>query len=134
MLEQWLRSYRPEELFDADGTLRAELPRSRRAGTRRMGANPHANGGLLLRDLRMPRLSRVRRRGRRPGAVDAEDTGVLGKFLRDVIHLNQEPRNFRLFGPDETNSNRLDAVFEVTERQWTAARSPTTIISPRRAA
>ena len=120
-LEQWLRSYRAGELFDAGGRLRAELAALAPRGTRRMGANPQANGGLRLRDLRMPEFREYAVAVASPGAVDAEDTRVLGKFLRDVIRLNQEPRHFRLFGPDETNSNRLDAVFEVTERQWTAA-------------
>jgi xylulose-5-phosphate/fructose-6-phosphate phosphoketolase len=120
-LEQWLRSYRADELFDAGGRLRAELAALAPRGTRRMGANPQANGGLLLRDLRMPEFREYAVAVASPGAVDAEDTRVLGRFLRDVIRLNQEPRHFRLFGPDEINSNRLDAVFEVTERQWTAA-------------
>jgi xylulose-5-phosphate/fructose-6-phosphate phosphoketolase len=119
-LEQWMRSYRPEELFDSGGKLRAELAELAPRGERRMGANPQANGGLRLRDLHMPDFREYAVRVEAPGANEAEDTRVLGNFLRDVIRLNQRPRTFRLFGPDETNSNRLNAVFEVTDRQWTA--------------
>jgi xylulose-5-phosphate/fructose-6-phosphate phosphoketolase len=119
-LDEWLRSYRPEELFDGNGRLRAELAELAPRGPRRMGSNPRANGGTLLRDLRMPAFREYGVRIEAPGATDAEDTRVLGSFLRDVIKLNQSPRNFRLFGPDETNSNRLNAVFEATDRQWTA--------------
>ena len=119
-LEQWMRSYRPQELFDDGGRLRPELAALAPQGTRRMGANPHANGGLLLRELRLPEFREYAVAVSAPGAGDAEDTRVLGRFLRDVIRLNQVPRNFRLFGPDETLSNRLDAVFEATERQWLA--------------
>ena len=122
MLEQWMRSYRPEELFDAGGTLRPELAQLAPEGERRMGANPHANGGGLLRDLALPEFRRYAVEVPQPGAVDAEDTRVLGRFLRDVVRLNQQPRIFRLFGPDETVSNRLGAVFEATERQWLAER------------
>jgi xylulose-5-phosphate/fructose-6-phosphate phosphoketolase len=119
-LESWMRSYHAEELFDKEGRLRAELADLAPKGNRRMGANPHANGGLLLRDLRMPdfRLHAVRVTS--PGAVSAQDTFVLGQFLRDVTALNQEQRNFRVFGPDETLSNFLGAVFEVSGRQWDA--------------
>jgi xylulose-5-phosphate/fructose-6-phosphate phosphoketolase len=120
LLEEWMRSYRAEELFDRQGRLRAELAALAPRGARRMGANPHANGGALLRDLRMPNFREYAVPVAAPGASDAEDTRVLGTFLRDVIKLNQSPRTFRLFGPDETNSNRLNAVFEVTDRQWTA--------------
>ncbi|HTV53147.1 MAG TPA: phosphoketolase family protein [Steroidobacteraceae bacterium] len=123
-LEQWMRSYGPERLFDAAGKLRADLAALAPQGTRRMGANPQANGGALLRDLRMPDFREYAVAVPAPGAVDAEDTRVLGRFLRDVIKLNQSPRNFRLFGPDETDSNRLSAVFEVTERQWLAEMLP----------
>jgi len=119
-LEDWLRSYHPEELFDERGRLRNELAELAPSGTRRMGANPHANGGILLHDLRMPDFREHAVALSAPGACNAEDTRVLGGFLREVIRLNQAPRSFRLFGPDETNSNRLNAVFEVTERQWTA--------------
>ncbi|HSY44840.1 MAG TPA: phosphoketolase family protein [Steroidobacteraceae bacterium] len=121
-LEEWMRSYRAGELFDAGGKLRAELAQLAPRGARRMGANPRANGGLLLHDLRMPEFREYAVAVPSPGAVDAGDTTVLGKFLRDVIRLNVSPRTFRLFGPDETDSNRLSAVFEVTERQWTAER------------
>ncbi len=121
-LEEWMRSYRPEELFDALGALRPELAQLAPEGERRMGANPHANGGLLLKDLALPDFRRYAVEVPGPGAVDAEDTRVVGCFLRDVVKLNQHPRIFRLFGPDETNSNRLGAVFEVTERQWMAQR------------
>ena len=120
LLEEWMRSYRPEELFDGDGTLRPDLAGLAPAGLRRMGANPHANGGLLLKDLRMPDFREYAVKVRSPGATDAEDTRVLGGFLRDVVKHNRAPRSFRLFGPDETESNRLSAVFEATERQWTA--------------
>jgi len=120
LLEEWMRSYRPEELFDKGGRLRPELAELAPKGPRRMGANPNANGGTLLRDLRMPDFREYAVEVPQPGAVDAEDTRVLGRFVRDVIKLNQNPRNFRLFGPDETESNRLSAVFEVSERQWTA--------------
>jgi xylulose-5-phosphate/fructose-6-phosphate phosphoketolase len=120
LLERWMRSYKPEELFDADGRLMPELAELAPKGTRRMGANPHANGGLLLRDLRMPDFHAHAVSVPSPGAVDAQDTRILGKFLRDVEKLNQDQRNFRIFGPDETLSNLLDAVFDVTNRQWDA--------------
>ena len=115
-LEAWLRSYRPEELFDANGTLLGELAALAPAGPQRMGANPHANGGLLLRDLVMPDFRAYAVDVPAPGAVDGEATRVLGRMLRDVMRLNAEARNFRVFGPDETSSNRLDALFEVTSR------------------
>jgi xylulose-5-phosphate/fructose-6-phosphate phosphoketolase len=120
ILESWMRGYRPEELFDGDGRLIAELAALAPTGTRRMGANPNANGGILLRDLKIPdfRLHAVQVSA--PGAVFAQDTMVLGKFLRDVALANQDKRNFRIFGPDETLSNLLGAVFEVTDRQWDA--------------
>ena len=118
LLEAWMRSYRPEELFDGDGRLLAELAELAPAGSLRMGANAHANGGLLLSDLRLPDFHDHAVLVPAPGAVDAQDTLVLGSFLRDVVTLNGERRNFRLFGPDETLSNLLGAVFEVTSRQW----------------
>ena len=124
ILEGWLRSYRPGELFDADGRLRAELAAEAPKGLRRMGANPHANGGILLQDLRLPDFRQYGVGVPDPGQADAEDTRVLGRFLRDVISENAARRNFRIFGPDETVSNRLDAVFEVTERQWEAEMRP----------
>ncbi len=125
-LESWMRSYRPEELFDAEGRLMPELAELAPVGHRRMGANPHANGGLLLHDLLMPDFRDYAidvppaTVPSGPGSVQAADTHVLGEFLRDVIKLNQDQRNFRIFGPDETLSNRLNAVFEVTNRQWIA--------------
>src|SRR6266545_3498445 len=120
MLRAWMISYRPDELFDARGTLKSELTELAPVGARRMGANPHANGGLLLCDLRLPDFRDYAVSVPAPGAVDTEDTRVLGRFLRDVIASNEDQRNFRLFGPDETVSNRLDAVFETTNRQWDA--------------
>ncbi|HEY7116762.1 MAG TPA: phosphoketolase family protein [Tepidisphaeraceae bacterium] len=122
-LDEWLRSYRPDELFDPAGHFRPDLAALAPMGPRRMGANPNANGGLLLKDLNLPDFTRYAVNVPSPGAADAEDTRVLGCFLRDVIKLNQ--RNFRLFGPDETVSNRLDAVFQVTDRQWEAKIIPT---------
>jgi len=118
LLEAWLKSYRPEELFDERGALRAELAQLSPSGDRRMGANPHANGGKLLRDLRMPTFTDYAVTIPKPGAVRESDTTVVGRFLRDVIQLNDESRNFRVFGPDETLSNKLGAVFEQTKRQW----------------
>ena len=118
LLEDWLRSYRPEELFDAQGRLKPELAELAPKGERRMGANPHANGGLLLRDLVMPDFRDYAVDVPSPGAVEAADAHELGMFLRDVAKLNLKQRNFRIFGPDETLSNRLSAVFEVTNRQW----------------
>ncbi len=117
-LESWMKSYRAEELFDASGRLRPELAELAPQGNRRMGANPHANGGLLLRDLRMPDFHQHAVTVTAPGAVDGQDTMVLGKFLRDIEQLNEH--NFRIFGPDETLSNLLGAVFEATNRQWDA--------------
>ncbi len=119
-LEDWLRSYRPEELFDEQGRLKPELAELSPEGDRRMGANPHANGGLLLRDLIMPDFRQYAVNVPAPGSVQAADAHQLGVFLRDVIQLNQAQRNFRIFGPDETLSNRLNAVFETTDRQWDA--------------
>jgi xylulose-5-phosphate/fructose-6-phosphate phosphoketolase len=119
LLERWLRSYRPEELFDEKGALRADLALLAPAGDRRMGANPHANGGVFLRDLRLPDFRKYAVAVPGPGVTDAESTRVMGTFLRDVIAQNADRRNFRLFGPDETASNRLNAVFEVTNRVFT---------------
>ena len=120
-LETWMKSYHPEELFDQRGCLLPHLAELAPKGERRMGANPHANGGLLLRDLIMPDFRKFAVAVPSPGATEAADTHVLGEFLRDVIVLNKEQRNFRIFGPDETLSNRLNAVFEATNRQWEAA-------------
>ncbi|MEQ1803035.1 MAG: phosphoketolase family protein [Gammaproteobacteria bacterium] len=117
-LEQWLQSYRPHELFDADGRPRPELTALAPRGPRRMGANPHANGGALLRDLHLPDIRDYGVTVPSPGAADGEATRVLGTWLRDVLRENQATRNFRIFGPDETASNRLDAVFEATGRTW----------------
>jgi xylulose-5-phosphate/fructose-6-phosphate phosphoketolase len=119
-LDSWMRSYRPEELFDERGGLIPELAELAPHGERRMGANPHANGGLLLRDLIMPDFRNFAVDVPSPGSVLAADTHVLGEFLREVVTLNREQRNFRIFGPDETLSNRLNAVFDVTNRQWNA--------------
>jgi xylulose-5-phosphate/fructose-6-phosphate phosphoketolase len=121
-LETWMHSYRPEELFDADGRLREDLAELAPKGPRRMGANPHTNGGLLLRELDMPDFRVHGLAVPSPGSVDGQDTKVLGYFLRDVIELNSTARNFRVFGPDETLSNLLGAVFDVTDRQWDATR------------
>jgi xylulose-5-phosphate/fructose-6-phosphate phosphoketolase len=119
-LEEWLRSYRPAELFDAQGKLNAELAALAPSGERRMGANPNANGGLLLRDLRMPDFRDYGVDLPKPGTAGIGDTRVLAKFLRDVEKANATPRNFRIFGPDETVSNGLEAVFEASNRQWLA--------------
>ncbi|MBD0338575.1 MAG: phosphoketolase family protein [Thermoleophilia bacterium] len=119
-LEAWLRSYGPEELFDEQGRLVPELRQLAPTGERRMGANPHANGGLLLRDLRLPDFRNYAVDVPQPGASTAEATRVMGAFLRDTLHLNEEERNLRVFAPDELASNRLDAVFEVTDRAWNA--------------
>jgi xylulose-5-phosphate/fructose-6-phosphate phosphoketolase len=123
-LESWMKSYRPEELFDAQGRLLAELAELAPRGERRMGSNPHANGGLLLRDLRVPDFRDYAVAVPSPGAAEAADTHVLGSFLRDVIRLNQEQRNFRIFAPDEALSNRLNDVFEATARQWEGGTDP----------
>ncbi len=117
-LQTWLSSYRPHELFNAQGRLKPELAQLAPQGNKRMGSNPHANGGLLLADLLMPDFRDYAVAVSSPGASQAADTLVLGGFLRDVIRLNQDQRNFRIFGPDETLSNRLNAVFEATQRQW----------------
>lgn len=120
LLESWMKSYKPEELFDEQGTLLPELAELAPKGERRMGANPHANGGLLLHDLNMPDFRKFAVEVPSPGSVKAADAHELGVFLREVVTLNLEQRNFRIFGPDETLSNRLNAVFEVTNRQWEA--------------
>jgi xylulose-5-phosphate/fructose-6-phosphate phosphoketolase len=119
-LEQWMLSYRPEELFDTGGAPIPELAALAPTGERKMGANPHANGGLLLQNLRLPDFRDYAVHVPTPAAGSSEATRVLGGWLRDVIRLNQDNRNFRLFGPDETNSNRLGDVFEVTDRAWDA--------------
>ena len=119
-LESWLRSYQPNELFDEQGRLLPELAALAPTGNRRMGSNPQANGGLLLRSLHLPDFGDYAVDVPTPGAATVSDTHVVGEFLRDVVKRNQTPRNFRIFGPDETLSNRLEAVFEVTDRQWDA--------------
>jgi xylulose-5-phosphate/fructose-6-phosphate phosphoketolase len=122
LLEAWLRSYRPQELFDADGALRADIAALAPRGNRRLGANPHANGGLLLQDLELPDFRDYAVEVPHPGATDAEATRVLGVWLRDVMRANAARRDFRVVGPDETASNRLDALFETTGRTWLAER------------
>jgi xylulose-5-phosphate/fructose-6-phosphate phosphoketolase len=125
LLESWMRSYRPQELFDQNGRLVPELEELAPEGERRMGANPHANGGILLRDLRLPDFRDYAIAVPEPGKVMGEDTRTLGQYLRDVIKLSSHERNFRIFGPDETASNRLTAVFEATNKQWQAEVVPT---------
>ncbi|MDF2735746.1 MAG: Fructose-6-phosphate phosphoketolase, partial [Chloroflexota bacterium] len=122
LLETWLRSYRPEELFDGAGALRPDLVALAPRGDRRMSANPHANGGVLRKDLTMPDFRDYAVEVSAPGTDMSEATRVLGEFVRDIIRAN--PRTFRLFGPDETSSNRLDAVFEATDRVWMAGTQP----------
>lgn len=120
LLEQWLRSYHPEELFDENGRLIPELQELAPVGDRRMGANPHANGGKLLRNLWLPDFRDYAVDVPAPGAVEAQDMIELGGYVRDVFRLNSDEKNFRVFGPDETMSNRLGRVFEETDRQWQA--------------
>ncbi|MEH1871064.1 phosphoketolase family protein [Nostoc sp.] len=120
LLEDWMKSYNPEELFDANGKLIPELAELAPKGHRRMGDNPHANGGILLCDLKMPDFQDYAVDVLKPGQAIAEATQVTGRFLRDIMQLNQESRNFRILGPDETVSNRLGAVLEVTDRDWAA--------------
>jgi xylulose-5-phosphate/fructose-6-phosphate phosphoketolase len=122
LLEDWLRSYRPDELFDESGRLVEELRRLRPEGERRMGANPHANGGLLLRGLELPDFRGYGVEVDEPGTTSSEATRVLGGWLRDVMRTNAPARNFRVMGPDETASNRLSPLFEVTDRAWMADR------------
>ncbi|GAB0113233.1 putative phosphoketolase [Acidisoma sp. C75] len=124
ILEDWLRSYKPEELFDAQGKIREEITALAPTGHRRMGYNPHANGGEIMKPLALPDFAAYGVAVPAPGAVREEATRVLGRYLRDVMKENLERQNFRLFGPDETASNRLDAVYEVSEKLWMAAREP----------
>jgi xylulose-5-phosphate/fructose-6-phosphate phosphoketolase len=124
LLEDWMKSYRAEELFDEKGTLMPELAALAPTGEHRMGANPHANGGQLLRDLEMPDFHNYAVAVPQPGFVVDEATRRMGKFLRDIMKLNLDNRNFRVMGPDETASNRLDALFEVTDRTWVAPTLP----------
>jgi xylulose-5-phosphate/fructose-6-phosphate phosphoketolase len=123
-LDRWLKSYEPEKLFDEEGRLRPELADMAPKGERRMGANPHANGGILLRDLALPDFRQYAVEVPKPAVGFAEATRVLGRYLRDVMKRNEEARNFRVFGPDETASNRLDALFETTGRGWMGTRLP----------
>ena len=125
ILEDWLRSYRPEELFDENGRILPEIRALAPEGNARIGANPHANGGLLLRDLRLPDFRDYAFDTQGHGERDGQDMIELGKFVRDIFTLNKDARNFRIFGPDETNSNRLNAVFEVENRDWNAERYET---------
>ena len=125
MLEEWMRSYQPEELFDKSGRLLPELAELAPQGERRMGANPHANGGLMLRDLKLPDFRDYAVNVPKPGTIEAEATRVMGCFLRDVMKGNADSRNFRVMGPDETASNRLNALFEATDRVFTASILPT---------
>jgi xylulose-5-phosphate/fructose-6-phosphate phosphoketolase len=118
ILEKWMKSYKPEELFDKNGSLKPELAELAPKGEQRMGANPHANGGILLRDLRIPDFRHYAVKVPRPGAIESEATRVQGQFLRDVLKPNSH--NFRIFGPDETTSNRWNAIFEVDQRCLTA--------------
>jgi xylulose-5-phosphate/fructose-6-phosphate phosphoketolase len=124
ILEDWMKSYRPQELFDASGRLIAELADLAPKGLRRMGANPRANGGLLLKELQLPDFQEYALDVAQPGAVRGEATRLMGVFLRDVMKLNVETRNFRVFGPDETSSNRLGSLFEATGRTWLAETTP----------
>lgn len=124
ILERWMKSYRPHELFDKTGALRPELAELAPKGNRRMSANPHANGGLLLKDLRLPDFREYAVKIPGPGVLEAESTRVMGAFLRDTMKLNMEQRNFRLFSPDENNSNRWQDVLDVTDRAWVADRLP----------
>ena len=124
ILEDWMRSYEPKRLFDDTGRLRSDLAALAPSGTRRMGANPHANGGLLRRELKVPKWQAFAVDVPHPGAAIGEATRVLGQYLRGVMELNANERNFRVVGPDETASNRLDAVFEVTDRAWMESIEP----------
>ena len=124
LLEQWLRSYHPEELFDEAGALVPALRGMAPQGERRMGSNPHANGGLLLRDLRIPDFSKYAVAVPAPGEAEAEDMAELGKYVKDVLKLNQKAKNFRIFSPDETMSNKLWAALEASDRRWNADRLP----------
>ena len=125
MLKEWLESYHAEELFDENGRLIPELKALTPKGSHRLGANPHANGGLLLRDLRLPDFRDYAFDVKEHGAVEGQDMIELGKFVRDIFRMNEESRNFRIFGPDETMSNRLNYAFEAAERDWNAATLPT---------
>src|SRR5581483_9766471 len=122
-LEAWMRSYGPDELFDEGGAVRPEISELAPGGEQRMGASPHANGGLLLESLELPDFRDYAVRVTEPASSFGEATRVLGEYLRDIVRSN--PHSFRLFGPDETASNRLGAVFEATDRDWEAEILPT---------
>jgi len=124
LLEDWMKSYRPEELFTEEGAPRPEIAALAPAGERRMSANPHTNGGLLMRDLDLPEIGGYAVAVEMPGAQDAEATAVMAQYLRDVMKSSAERRNFRVFGPDETASNRLSHIFEATDRAWDAETLP----------
>jgi len=124
ILEQWMKRYKPEELFTKTGGFKPALAELAPKGSRRMSANPHANGGLLLRDLRLPDFRDYAVKVTKPGVLEVESTRVMGEFLRDTMKLNMESRNFRLFSPDENNSNRWQDALEVTDRAWMADRYP----------
>lgn len=124
LLENWMRSYKPDELFEESGEFKSTFARLAPKGPRRMGSNPHTNGGVLLRELRMPDLREYSVEVSKPGGTEASATSVLGGFVRDVMKLNLESRNFRLFGPDETASNRLQAIYSVTPKMWGAELRP----------
>ena len=134
LLEEWMRSYRPEELFDETGALRPEIAALAPKGERRMGANPHANGGLLLRDLDLPDFADYAVKVDQPGERDAEATRGHGRVPARRDEAEPGQRNFRVFGPDETASNRLTHVFEVTDRVWMARASCRRTITSRRTA
>jgi xylulose-5-phosphate/fructose-6-phosphate phosphoketolase len=125
ILEDWMKSYHPEELFDESGKIRPDIAATAPTGTHRMGSNPHANGGLLLKALLLPDFRGYAVEVAKPGTHTAESTRVLGAFLRDVFKLNRESRNFRVFGPDETASNRLDAIYQVSKKEWMEPLLPT---------
>ncbi len=116
LLEEWMKSYHPEELFDPDGTLKPELAELAPVGAHRMGASPHANGGILRKELVMPDFQDYKVDVAKPGTATSEATRILGRFLRDIMKMNKQSSNFRAFGPDETASNRLDALLEVTDK------------------
>src|SRR5262249_11738618 len=124
LLEQWMKSYRPDELFDDEGRLQPKVAALAPSGARRMSANPHTNGGLLLRDLRLPDFRDYAVEVKAPGAATAEATRRMGRFLRDGMKASAKERNFRLFSPDELNSNRWQDVLEVTNRAWVAETLP----------
>ncbi len=127
ILENWMRSYEPEKLFDSNGRLIPELAELAPEGDRRMGMNPHANGGLLTKALNLPDFRKYAVKVEKPGSFNEESTRILGGYLRDVLKLNESNANFRIMGPDETDSNRLSAVFEATDRVWMAKILPTDV-------